>query len=338
MHGFNVSTLPLWLRLSNSMKDLENLANNIRNTSLAPLMPFLEESFIANLNHGDLKRWLETIENAPDLTPSSIDLGEIITIGSDSDANSADLGALDSILTEFIPWRKGPFNLFGIELDTEWKSNLKWTRLKDKIAPLNDRQVLDVGSGNGYYSLRMIEAGARQVIGIDPHLAYVIQFWLLKRYIPYIDAYVLPLTLEQIPSSLPLFDTVFSMGVIYHRRSPIDHLMQLKSCLRRGGQLVIESIIVDGEEGYSLTPGKRYARMTNVWFLPSILTLMNWLTRCGYVDINLVDESTTSWNEQRKTQWMPFDSLDNALLPDDLSKTIEGYPAPKRAVITAIKP
>ena len=132
------------------MKDLQNLANNIRNSVLAPLLPFLEESFIANLNHGDLKRWLQTIENAPDLTPSSIDLGGIITIGSSSDANSADLAALNSILTEFIPWRKGPFNLFGIELDTEWQSNLKWTRLQDEIAPLNDRQVLDVGSGNGY--------------------------------------------------------------------------------------------------------------------------------------------------------------------------------------------
>jgi len=320
------------------MKDLQTLAKNISNSPLASLLPFLEESFIAKLNHGDLKQWLQVIEAAPKLNPSSIELGEVIGIGASTDATSEDLANLKSILTEFIPWRKGPFNLFGIELDTEWQSNLKWARLQNKIAPLDGRQVLDVGSGNGYYSLRMIEAGAKQVIGIDPHLAYVIQFWLLKKYIPHIDAYVLPLTLEQIPSSLPHFDTVFSMGVIYHRRSPIDHLMQLKSCLRRGGQLVIESIIVDGEEGYSLTPGKRYARMTNVWFLPSIPTLINWLNRCGYVDIRLIDESATSWNEQRKTQWMPFDSLDDAVLSDDPSKTIEGYPAPKRAVITAIKP
>lgn len=338
MPGFSVSTLLLWWRLNNSMKDLKNLAQNIASGPLAPLLPFVEESFIANLNHGDLKRWLQMIEDAPELAPSSIDLGEVIRIGTDSDIDNANLANLELVLTEFIPWRKGPFNLFGIELDTEWKCDLKWARLKEKIAPLDGRQVLDVGSGNGYYSLRMIEAGAKQVVGIDPHLAYVIQFWLLKKYIPQIDAYVLPLTLEQIPNPLPYFDTVFSMGVIYHRRSPIDHLMQLKSCLRRGGQLVIESIIVDGQEGYSLTPGKRYARMTNVWFLPSIPTLINWLSRCGFVDIELIDESTTSWNEQRKTQWMPFDSLDDALLPDDPSKTIEGYPAPKRAVITAVKP
>lgn len=320
------------------MKDLQNLGRNIRNSPLAPLLPFTEESFITSLNHGDLRRWLQAIESAPEISASSIELGEVIRIGTNSDANSDQLADLKSLLTEFIPWRKGPFNLFGIELDTEWQSNIKWARLQGHIAPLDGRQVLDVGSGNGYYSLRMMEAGAQQVIGLDPHLAYVIQFWLLKKYIPQLDAYVLPLALEQMPNPIPFFDTVFSMGVIYHRRSPIDHLMQLKSCLRRGGQLVIESIIVDGEEGYSLTPGKRYARMTNVWFLPSIPTLINWLKRCGFVEIELIDESTTCWNEQRKTQWMPFDSFGDSLLADDPSKTIEGYPAPKRAVVTAIKP
>lgn len=320
------------------MRDLQQLRESIAGTSLAPLLPFAQDDFVTQLNHGDLSRWLQEIDQAPVLTPSSVTLGEVVQIGRNSDASSQDIAKLELLLRNFIPWRKGPFDLFGIELDTEWKSNVKWARLKERITPLAGRKVLDVGSGNGYYSLRMIEAEAELVLGIDPHLAYVIQFWLLKKYLNDIPAFVLPLTLEQLPSPLPYFDTVFSMGVIYHRRSPIDHLLQLKSCLRSGGELVLESIVVNGEEGYSLTPGKRYARMTNVWFLPSTPTLINWLSKCGFTDIKLIDESVTSLNEQRKTAWMPFGSLDDALAADDHTKTKEGYPAPERAVITAIKP
>lgn len=320
------------------MKDLLKLCDQLQGTTLAPLLPFAQEEFITNLNHGDLRGWLKEIEGAPALIPSVIDYDDVIKIGVPGDANPEDLANLEYLLKSFIPWRKGPFNLFGIEVDTEWKSNLKWSRLQNKIESLKDRKVLDVGSGNGYYCLRMMQAGAQQVIGIDPHLAYVIQFWLLKKYIPDTAAFVLPLTLEQLPSPLPHFDTVFSMGVIYHRRSPIDHLTQLKSCLRRNGQLVLESIVVDGEEGYSLTPGKLYARMSNVWFLPSVPTLVNWLSKCGFVDIQIIDESTTSLNEQRKTSWMPFGSLDDALSEEDPSLTREGYPAPQRVVVSAIKP
>ncbi|MFK7863456.1 MAG: tRNA 5-methoxyuridine(34)/uridine 5-oxyacetic acid(34) synthase CmoB [Pseudohongiellaceae bacterium] len=320
------------------MKDLKKLRDQVSLSPLAPLLPFAQDDYIRSINHGDLGQWLASIDRAPELKASVVNFDDVIRIGTSNDANSDELTSLESLLLDFIPWRKGPFSIFGIEIDTEWKSNIKWARLQNKIEPLQGRKVLDVGSGNGYYSLRMMQAGAQQVIGIDPHLAYVIQFWLLKKYIPDVSAFVLPLTLEQLPSPLPYFDTVFSMGVIYHRRSPIDHIMQLKSCLRQNGQLVIESIVVDGNEGYSLTPGKRYARMSNVWFLPSVPTLVNWLSKCGFTDIQIADESTTDLNEQRKTKWMPFGSLDDALSLENPAMTREGYPAPKRAVITAIKP
>jgi tRNA (mo5U34)-methyltransferase len=222
-------------------------------------------------------------------------------------------------------------------METEWQSNLKWDRLVKKIAPLESRRVLDVGSGNGYYGFRMLEEGAEMVLGIDPHIAYVTQFWLLKHFAAESPIFVLPLTLEQVPPSLNYFDTVFSMGVIYHRRSPIDHILQLKGCLRPGGELVIESICVDGEAGYSLTPEKKYARMGNVWFVPSIPTLVQWLSRCGMEQISVIDESTTTLDEQRKTEWMPFDSLEDALDINNPHLTIEGLPAPKRVIVKAIR-
>ena len=43
----------------------------------------------------------------------------------------------------------------------------------------------------------------------------------------------------------------------------------------------------------------------------------------------------TSLDEQRRTDWMTSESLAEFLDPNDRSKTIEGYPAPLRAVLTA---
>lgn len=318
------------------MHDFKQLESQLSQSKLSSLTRFLAPDFVEGLNHGKLQEWLNAIDTAPRITPSQWSLGSKIVVGNKLDTDEIELEALELLLKDFIPWRKGPFELFGIDIDTEWQSSIKWARLLDHIAPLKDRLVLDVGSGNGYYCLRMVEAGAKIALGIDPHLPYVMQFWLIKKYLANVPAYVLPLTLDQLPLPLPYFDTVFSMGVIYHRRSPFDHLLELKNCLRSGGQLVLESIVVPGPEGYSLSPQDRYARMSNVWFVPTSATLMSWLSKCGFTDIKLVDESKTTVNEQRKTSWMPFDSLSDALAADEL--TIEGHPAPARAVITASKP
>ena len=56
------------------------------------------------------------------------------------------------------------------------------------------------------------------------------------------------------------------MGVLYHRRSPIDHLLELKGCLQTGGELVLETLVIDGGLGEVLVPENRYAKMRNVWF------------------------------------------------------------------------
>lgn len=314
------------------------LQARIDGTPLEALRPFTEEDFLETIRHGDFPRWRKRLAELPQIAPSSMQFGDSVRIGEADDSDPETLAQLRQQLLEFIPWRKGPFELFGIDIDTEWRCNLKWDRLSTQISPLRGRHVLDVGSGNGYYGFRMLEQGAEMVLGIDPHIAYVAQAWLLKHFAAEAPLYVLPLTLEQLPPALNFFDTVFSMGVIYHRRSPIDHILELKSCMRPGGELVIETICVDGAEGYCLTPEKKYARMSNVWFVPSIPTLVQWLSRCGLTDIAVVDESTTTFEEQRKTDWMPFDSLEDALDKNDPSLTIEGLPAPKRVVVKATRP
>ncbi|MGZ5576338.1 MAG: tRNA 5-methoxyuridine(34)/uridine 5-oxyacetic acid(34) synthase CmoB [Methylobacter sp.] len=286
--------------------------------------------------HGNLAQWQALIDSVQEAsaTHKALD-ADTVQIGSPDELSDAAKKQLESQLKTLSPWRKGPYNLFDINIDTEWRSDWKWNRLKDHIAPLEHRLVLDVGCGNGYHCWRMLGAGAKMVVGIDPMMLNVMQFQLIRKLYGEAPVYVLPMGIEEMPYGLKAFDTVFSMGVLYHRRSPIDHLMELRDCLKPGGELVLETLIIDGGLGQVLLPEDRYARMRNVWFLPSCDTLISWLKRCGFRNIRVVDVTVTGIEEQRTTEWMTFNSLKDFLDADNPQLTCEGLPAPKRAVVLA---
>ena len=176
------------------------------------------------------------------------------------------------------------------------------------------------------------------VVGIEPAVLFNLQFAALQCYLQRPDIGLLPIGIEALPPDLGLFDSVFSMGVLYHRRSPIDHLYQLRGLLAPGGELCLETLVIDGRAGQVLVPEGRYARMRNVWFLPSVPELLNWLRRCGFTDARVVDLHPTTVEEQRSTDWMSFESLAEALDPADPRRTVEGLPAPLRAVLVANLP
>ena len=289
--------------------------------------------------YGDLDRWLQVLDDLPPLAAERVQL-DCSRVGANSELppDDAITQQLRRALLGLHPWRKGPFELFGVHIDTEWRSDWKWQRLQHHIDKLQDRRVLDVGCGSGSHCWRMLGDGAAEVIGIDPTPLFVVQFWALQKYLQQDGIWVLPLGIEQVPAKLAAFDTVFSMGVLYHRRSPIDHLQELKDCLRPGGQLVLETLVIEGGLGDTLLPEGRYARMGNVWFLPSCDTLLSWLRKLGFVDARVLDVTVTTTEEQRSTEWMTFHSLANFLDPEDSSKSIEGYPAPQRATVTARAP
>ena len=286
--------------------------------------------------HGNSEAWQAVIEDLPDLTATHRLLdADAVQIGLAGDLQEAARMELEQQFKALCPWRKGPYDLFGIHIDTEWRSDWKWNRLKNHIAPLTHRLVLDVGCGNGYHCWRMLGAGAKMVVGIDPLLLNVMQFHAVKKLYGAAPIHVLPVGIEELPYGLKVFDTVFSMGVLYHRRSPIDHLMELRDCLQPGGELVLETLVIDGRLGEALLPEDRYAKMRNVWFLPSCDTLISWLKRCGFKNIRLIDVTPTRIEEQRSTEWMPFHSLKDFLSPENAQLTCEGLPAPKRAIIIA---
>jgi tRNA (mo5U34)-methyltransferase len=302
------------------------------------LQQLIPTKLAAEGSHGKMMGWLAALEALPVIHPDSIELKDKVQIGSAKQLAPYNTEAFIQTLKAFHPWRKGPYDLFGIHLDTEWRSDWKWDRVLTYIQPLAGRKVLDIGGGNGYHGWRMLGEGAELVLGIDPTLVFVMQYQVMQRYIGESNHYVLPIGIEDLPEKLACFDTVFSMGVLYHRRSPLDHLFELRACLRAGGELVLETLVVEGEEGTVLMPEGRYAKMRNVWFFPSIDTMKVWLRRCGFKQVQCVDVSVTSTDEQRATDWMTFESLVDFLDPHDQSKTIEGHPAPRRAVFTAIAP
>ena len=247
---------------------------------------------------------------------------------------------LEQALQTLHPWRKGPYDLCGIPIDTEWRSDLKWDRLADRLE-LCGKRILDVGCGNGYYGWRLLAAGARLVVGLDPFLLYVLQFEVVRKFAAAADRdvaqrhFVLPLSDREIPGRLRWFDAVFSMGVLYHRTSPIDHLQSLAVSIRPGGQLVLESLVIEDEQATVLVPEQRYAKMRNVWFIPSVPMLLRWLHRTGFRDCRVLDISRTTVAEQRRTPWMTYESLSDFLDPSDPTRTVEGYPGPVRAIVSA---
>lgn len=282
-------------------------------------------------------QWFNSIKHLPTIKPYQIDLLNSVTVESEQPISIGEQQRITQLLKNMMPWRKGPFHLYGINIDTEWRSDWKWERLIPHINNLEGQTVLDVGCNSGYHLWRMIGAGAKLAVGIDPMALYLCQFEAIRKLLGNDQrAHLLPLGIEELPK-LNAFDTVFSMGVLYHRRSPLDHLFQLKDQLVDGGQLVLETLVIDGDLHQALMPGERYAQMRNVYFIPSVPTMINWLYKCGFSDVKMVDKSVTSLDEQRKTEWMTSDSLADFLDPNDSSKTIEGYPAPMRAVFIAIK-
>jgi len=313
----------------------EALEGSLLRSWVRTLRPQIVQAFNRSL-HGDLLRWQTILHQMPEIHSDRVSLdSDRIIIGEATDPTAEISLRLTNLLGEFHPWRKGPYEIFGIHIDTEWRSYLKWNRLRYHMAPLTGRLVLDVGCGNGYHCWRMVGAGAELVVGIDPALLNVMQFYAVRQFAGSWPIYVLPIGIEDMPTDLRGFDTVFSMGVLYHRRSPIDHLYELQGCLRPGGELILETLVIDGGLNHVLVPRGRYAKMRNTWFIPTCDTLVSWMERCGFRCVRVIDVSKTTTYEQRSTRWMKFHSLSKFLDPVDPELTCEGYPAPKRAIFLA---
>ena len=282
----------------------------------------------------NIRPYQEAIKVLPEYKNVEVSLGDVVEIQIDnlSDAEAAQIRETALLMK---PWRKGPFRINELFIDSEWQSQIKYNLLEPHFN-LEDKIVGDIGCNNGYYLFRMLSQKPKKLIGFDPSAIYYSQFMFLDHFIKSGIVYEL-LGVEHVEFYEHKFDTLFCLGVLYHRSDPVAMLKSLFKGLNKGGELILDTFMIDGEEEMCLTPRDRYSKIPNIYFVPTVNALKNWCLRAGFESVEVLEIMKTDLNEQRKTEWIDTQSLEDFLDPNDPEKTVEGYPAPKRVYIKAIK-
>lgn len=295
---------------------------------------------IRKLKNTELARYAEyqsVLDDLPDVQPSRVVIHEdVVKIGRVSDLKSEQQSAqIQSAIESFVPWKKGPFELFGQSIDAEWNSSLKWQRLRPYLPPLKDKVVADIGCHNGYFMFRMLEQNPGLVVGIEPYLKHLFSFDMFQKYIQRPELVFEPCGVEHMPYFGRSFDVVFCMGILYHHTDPVGLCRKIWHSMKPKATLVVDCQGIPGEQPVALVPERRYANAKGVWFLPTESCLHNWLRRAQFSDIKTVFSHQLEVDEQRTTKHAPIPSLAEALDPKDDSLTVEGYPRPRRMYVIA---
>tara|TARA_B100000700_G_scaffold92545_1_gene104488 strand:- start:273 stop:1214 length:942 start_codon:yes stop_codon:yes gene_type:complete len=275
-----------------------------------------------------IENWISLLSKIPSLEDAKSDLLSGVNIK--GKCSGLDEKEIENLLSNFLPWRKGPFEINNTLIDSEWRSNLKWDRFLELDLDLKNKTILDVGSGNGYYAFRMLGRKAKAVLCLEPNLTHFSQFLAINHFIKTNKIRMLPERLEALEMKATYFDVVFSMGLLYHQRDPSKHLNSLKNRMKEDGQLVIETIVASTEYGDYIEPKGPYASMPNVYFVHTDKGFLDLVEKEGLKIIHKSTEVQTTTNEQRQTKWMPFKSYESAVLETNQDITVENFPAPKR--------
>jgi len=275
----------------------------------------------------NIKPLRDALASLPDINVK-LALDDIVSLTTDETVDREQILALSKMM---MPWRKGPFDLFGLE----WQSQMKYNLLRPHFN-LKDKRVADIGCNNGYYLFRMQEDSPASLVGFDPSAVYKTQFDFINHFAKTDIKYEL-LGVEHLPFYEEKFDTIFCLGVLYHRSDPVAMLKQLFKGLDKEGEVILDTFMIDGEEEMALCPQGAYSKIPNIYFVPTIAALKNWCLRAGFSDFEVLETSVTDSLEQRKTEWIEGQSLEDFLDPNDPTKTVEGYPAPKRVYVRLIK-
>jgi tRNA (mo5U34)-methyltransferase len=286
----------------------------------------------------DRKKWMtwkniaplrEALEQLPQVE-AKITLEDVVKIDAMLDEKQ-----IHTTAKMLMPWRKGPFQVGKTFIDSEWKSNIKYNLIR-KHFDLKDKKVADIGCNNGYYMFRMLEDEPKLLVGFDPSPLYKTQFDFINHFVKSSIVYEL-LGVEHLEFYDEKFDTIFCLGVLYHRSDPVAMLKSLYRGLENKGEVILDTFYIDGEEEMALCPESSYSKIPNIYFVPTIKALKNWCLRAGFSSFEVLETSVTDEGEQRKTEWIEGQSLEDFLDPEDKTKTVEGYPAPQRVYVRLIK-
>lgn len=284
---------------------------------------------------------LDAVAGLPTVSATVRDYtGDTVMIGSADDLgdDAAARAGIDAAINAFVPWKKGPFSLFGTTIDAEWRSELKWNRVLPYIGSLRGHTVADIGCNNGYFMYRMLPHTPRLVVGLEPECRHVLNFRFLQHYARENALHFEPLGIEHMHFYPEFFDTVFCMGILYHHTDPIGLLKKIFLSMKKGGQVIVECQGIPGDEPVALMPESRYARARGFWWLPTRSCLEHWMHRAGFTRLHLFADVLLTGEEQRRSSHAPIDSLEDFLDKKDPTKTVEGYPAPRRFYLRAERP
>ncbi|GFH58728.1 tRNA (mo5U34)-methyltransferase [Chaetoceros tenuissimus] len=279
-----------------------------------------------------------SIQSLPQLDSQTfvVDQNQLI-LGSESELSAEQMAIFKKCIEALKPWKKGPLKLFGTDIDTEWRSDMKWERLQKALPNMKDKVVCDLGCGNGYFMYRMLEYSPKLVMGIDPNLHAWLEFNLFQR-IKRVENVKFEYMRGDIMASLPsMFDVVFCLGVLYHTPDPLTMLKDIHKSMKPKSTLIVDCQGIPGDDDIALFPKKRYTNMKGVYFLPTLSTLKNWLQRANFRNFEVIFSEELSTDEQRTTEWAPVRSLADSLDPNDSTKTIEGYPRAHRFYIKCLR-
>jgi len=295
----------------------------------------LREERVKCLNWKNIAPINMAIEELPEPNVEDYNLNDAIEITLESNYSKENLAKIEKVAKMMLPWRKGPFKIDSLFIDTEWRSYIKYSIIKPHFT-LKDKIVGDIGCNNGYYMFRMLQEKPKKLVGFDPSALTFMQFQFINKFIKSSIRYEL-LGIEHIEHYEHKFDILFCLGVLYHRSDPISSLKSLHKALNKNGELILDTFMIDGKEDICLTPKERYSKIPNIYFIPTLSALKNWCYRAGFQKVELLAIKKTELEEQRKTDWINSQSLNDFLDPNNPELTVEGYPAPKRVYIKAIK-
>lgn len=306
--------------------------SKVQSESVASLILEREEAWLSRRDIAPLR---ERLKHLPQLEGVSVGLeGEAVSLfwGEIKEEERQEIYECAKAL---MPWRKGPFWVGDFLIDSEWVSAKKYALLEPHF-DLRNKDVADIGCNNGYYMFRMWGQKPKSLTGFDPSPLCRTQFDFINHFIQAPIRFEL-LGVEHLEGYGKLFDVIFCLGVLYHRSDPIQTLKSLYKGLAKGGELLLDTLMIEGEEEVALTPKDRYAKMSNVYFIPTFKALSHWLHRAGFERVEKLEIAKTGLDEQRKTEWINSQSLEDFLDPCSHDRTIEGYPAPRRIYVKAYK-
>ena len=310
------------------MEYLDYFPNAERQTLLDILQE--KERWLASGRKG-VERFRRIYESVCHIRAGSKDFsGDAVKIGAHDELPDGEAGKVYGALRGFMPWRKGPFEIFGTPIDAEWRSERKWNRVLPALQDLKGKIVADIGCNNGYYMFRMSHHHPELVLGFEPYLQHYYTFKTLNAFAAVENLYCELLGVEHIHLFHKSFDIVFLMGILYHRSSPLEVLRAVRAALKPGGVLIVESQGIPGNEPVAFFPDKSYAKVPGTYFVPTGACLINWLLRAGFSAVRLFCSHPMSSMEQRRTEWMMFESYEDFIAKNNPALTVEGYPAPIR--------